>query len=51
MLLQFPDDEDINCPRNVGLLAIQPPNAADRPRIFYQEITFFPHRMYTVFLA
>jgi hypothetical protein len=32
---QFPDDEDRDGPHNVGLLAIQPPDTAASPRIFY----------------
>jgi hypothetical protein len=32
---QFPDDGDRDSLQNVGLLAIQPPDAADRPRRFY----------------
>lgn len=31
---QFPD-EDRNGPQNIGLLAIQPPDVAASPRIFY----------------
>jgi hypothetical protein len=33
--LMLHDDEDRNGPQNVGLLAIQPPDAAASPRIFY----------------
>ena len=32
---QLPDDEDRDDPWNVGLLAIQSPDAAAIPRIFY----------------
>jgi len=32
---QFPGDEDRYGPQNVGLLAIQPPDVAVSPRIFY----------------
>jgi hypothetical protein len=32
---QFPGDEDRNGPQNIGLLAIQPPDMAASPRIFY----------------
>ena len=32
---ELPDDEDIDGPRNFGLVAIQPPDAAASPRIFY----------------
>jgi hypothetical protein len=31
----FPDDQDRDGPLNVGLLAIQPPDAAAFPRIFF----------------
>jgi len=33
---QFPDDEDRDSPRNFGLLAIQPLDAAASLRIFYR---------------
>jgi len=32
---QFPDDEDRYDPQNIGLLAIQPPDVATSPRIFF----------------
>ena len=32
---ELPDDEDIDGPRNFGLVAIQPPDAAASPRIFH----------------
>jgi hypothetical protein len=32
---RFPDDKDIGGPRSIGLLAIQPPETAASPRIFY----------------
>lgn len=31
----LPDDRDRDGPRNVALLAMQPPDAAASPRIFY----------------
>lgn len=36
---QFPDDEDKDGPRNIGLLAIQPPDATASPRIFYWTLS------------
>jgi hypothetical protein len=32
---QFPDDKNKVSPQNFGLLTIQPPELAARPRIFY----------------
>lgn len=32
---RFPDDEDRDGPRNVGLFAIEPPDAVDNPKIIY----------------
>ena len=37
---QFPDDEARDDPRNVGLLVIQPTDAAASPRIFYWNVYF-----------
>ena len=31
---QFPDDEERDGPQNIDLLVMQPPEAADSPRIF-----------------
>jgi len=32
---RFPDDEDRDSPRNVGLFATEPPDAVAKPRIIY----------------
>jgi len=37
---QFHDDEDRNGPQNIGLLAIQSPDVAASPRIFYWIFLF-----------
>jgi hypothetical protein len=38
---ELPDDEDRDGPRNFGLLAIQPPDAAASPRIFHWSMEPF----------